>query len=110
MTALPQDISVTKSSSRDQLMAGLQAGMEALKPAARQAGRQIAKAAEPVAAHVRKRPVAYTVGALLVGAGIGLLVSRKARAAVGDTLVRGWDLASDRGGEAADSLRELLRR
>jgi hypothetical protein len=107
MTALP---SRTADSSSDRAQALLRAGVDSLAPVLKKGAQQLGRATAPVADHVRKRPVIYIAGAVLLGAAIGLLASRKARHAVSDTLSRSWDVASGQGGQAAETLRELLRR
>lgn len=105
--ALPTDPSPR---SLPAAQAWIEAAAASLKPAARKASRELTRLSTPIANHVRKRPVSYAVGAVLIGAGLGLLINRKARTGVGDALYRSWDLASERGDRAADALRALARR
>jgi hypothetical protein len=109
MKTLPSDANFP-TSRHEKVASWLREFSTHLEPTARKAGRQISRAAAPVGAHIRKRPVAYIAGALLIGAGIGLLLSRSARQAVGDTLAKSWDVAGGGTQHAADTLRDLFRR
>ena len=81
-----------------------------LEPTAQKARQQISRATAPVGAHIRKRPAAYLAGALLIGTGLGLLISRSARQVVGDALARSWDVASGEGQHAGSTFHDIFRR
>lgn len=95
MTAIDRPDTLRSGQKLDAPMAWLTELGRMITPAARHSAKQIGRAAQPALNHVRRNPAPYAIGALVLGAGLGLLLSSKARNAVGDALAKSWNMASD---------------